>query len=80
MKHHVVLAVEEENLTLGSVQLPAKGFCKLHSRKSSTDNNYSGWLHFLAPEARVRRNPVFLVADSTVAAMTEPAFRRSTSE
>src|SRR4029077_18753745 len=46
MKHHVVLAVEQEDLALGSAQLAAKSFRELYSGKSATDNDHSDWLHF----------------------------------
>ncbi len=53
MKHHMVFTVEQKNLALGSAQLAAKSFCELYRRKSSTDDDHSHWLHFLAPTARV---------------------------
>jgi hypothetical protein len=49
MKDHVVLSVEEKNLTVGWAQLAAKSFCELNGRKSSTDDDHSDCLHFFAP-------------------------------
>jgi hypothetical protein len=51
MKDHMVLAVEEKNLALGTADLAAKSLCELYGGKASTDNDYSDWLHFLAPIA-----------------------------
>jgi hypothetical protein len=51
MKDHVVLAVEEENFTVGRAQLAAKSFCELNGRKPSADDDHSYWLHFFAPSA-----------------------------
>jgi hypothetical protein len=51
MKDHMVLAVEEENFALGTADLTAKGLCELYCGKASADNDYSDWLHFLAPIA-----------------------------
>jgi hypothetical protein len=41
MKDHVVLAIEEENFTLGWAQLAAKSFCELNGGKSSADDDHS---------------------------------------
>src|SRR6266481_4155191 len=62
MKHHVVLAVEQENLALGSGQLVAKSFRELYGRKSSTDDDHSDLLHFLAPNAGCNAMPAFFLA------------------
>jgi len=47
----MVLAVEEKNLARGTADLAAESLCELYSGKASTDNDYSEWLHFLAPIA-----------------------------
>jgi len=52
MKDHVVLAVEEKNLALGTADFASECLCELYSGKASTDNDYSDWLHFFAPVAR----------------------------
>jgi hypothetical protein len=49
MKDHMVLAVEEENLALGSAQFMAESFCELNGGKPSADDNDSSWLHLDAP-------------------------------
>jgi hypothetical protein len=41
MKDHMVLAVEEKNLALGTAGLAAKSLCELHGGKASSDNDYS---------------------------------------
>jgi len=41
MKDHVVLAIEEENFTVGWAQLAAKSFCELNGGKSSADDDHS---------------------------------------
>jgi hypothetical protein len=49
VKNHVVLAIEEENLTLGTLEVAAKSFSELYRGKSSSDNNYPDWLHWGTP-------------------------------
>lgn len=44
MKYHVVFAIEQQNLALGTAQLVAEGFCKLYGCKSSTNNDDSYFL------------------------------------
>jgi hypothetical protein len=51
MKYHVVFATEEKNVALGCAQLAAKSLCELYGGESSTDNDYSYWVHSLAPIA-----------------------------
>jgi hypothetical protein len=51
MKDHVILAIEEENLRVGSAELAAKSFCELYGGKSPADDDDSNWLHFFAPMA-----------------------------
>jgi len=59
MKHHMVLAVEQEDLAVGSGQLVAKSFRELYGGKSSTDDDHSDLLHFLAPNAGRNAKPAF---------------------
>jgi hypothetical protein len=51
MKYHVVFATEEKNLALGRAELAAKSLCELNGSEASTDNDYSYWVHLLAPIA-----------------------------
>lgn len=55
MKDHMVLAVEEKNLALGTADFASEGLCELYGGKASADNDYSDWLHFLAPIAWLTR-------------------------
>ena len=61
MKDHVVLAVEEENLGLGATDLAAKSPCELYCGKAPSNNDYSDWLHFLAPVVRAPWNCDFFM-------------------
>ena len=49
MKDHVVLAIEEENMALGSAHFVAKSFCELNGGKAATDDDHSSWVHLDAP-------------------------------
>jgi hypothetical protein len=49
VKNHVVLAIEEENLALGTPEVAANSFSELYRGKSSSDNNYPDWLHWGTP-------------------------------
>jgi hypothetical protein len=51
MKHHVVFPAEEKNVALGRAELAAKRLCELNGGEASTDNDYSYWVHLLAPNA-----------------------------
>jgi hypothetical protein len=51
MKYHVIFATEEKNLALGRAELAAKSLCELNGSEASTDNDYSYWVHLLAPIA-----------------------------
>jgi hypothetical protein len=51
MKYHVVFATEEKNVALGRAELAAKSLCELNGGEASTNNDYSYWVHLLAPIA-----------------------------
>jgi hypothetical protein len=51
MKYHVVFATEEKNVALGGAELAAKSLCELNGAETSTNNDYSYWVHLLAPIA-----------------------------
>ena len=51
MKHHVVFPAEEKNVALGRAELAAKSLCELYGGEASTNNDYSYWIHLLAPIA-----------------------------
>jgi hypothetical protein len=51
MKHHVVFTAEEKNVAPGCAELAAKSLCELNGGEASTDNDYSYWVHLLAPNA-----------------------------
>jgi hypothetical protein len=51
MKYHVVFPAEEKNVALRRAELAAKSPCELYGGEASTDNDYSYWVHFLAPIA-----------------------------
>jgi hypothetical protein len=51
MKDHVVLAVKEKDLALGTADTAAKSLCELYRGKASSDNDYSDLCHFVAPIA-----------------------------
>ena len=51
MKYHVVFPAEEKNVALRGVELSAKSLCELNGGEASADNDYSYWVHLLAPIA-----------------------------
>jgi hypothetical protein len=51
MKYHVVFPAEEKNGALRRAELAAKSLCELNGGEASTDNDYSYWVHLLAPIA-----------------------------
>ena len=51
MKYHVVFPAEEKNVALGRGELAAKSLCELYGGEASTNNDYSYWVHLLAPIA-----------------------------
>lgn len=51
MKYHVVFPAEEKNVALRLAELAAKSLCELYGGEASTDNDYSYWVHLLAPVA-----------------------------
>jgi len=51
MKYHVVFPAEEKNIALGRAEFAAKSLCELNGGEASTDNDYSYWVHLLAPIA-----------------------------
>jgi hypothetical protein len=51
MKYHVVFATEEKNFALGRAELAAKSLGELNGGEASADNDYSYWVHLLAPIA-----------------------------
>jgi len=53
MKYHVVFPAEEKNVALRRAELAAKSLCELNGGEASTDNDYSYWVHLLAPIARL---------------------------
>jgi hypothetical protein len=79
MKHHMVFAAEQKNLTLGIAQLSAKSFCELDCRKSSTNDDYPYRLHFIAPVDGLQRT-FFAPVGSSITTRTDTIFRRSSSE
>src|SRR5258708_34595766 len=59
MKYHVVFPAEEKNVALGRAELAAKSLCELNGGEASTDNDYSHWVHLLAPNACLDTNENF---------------------
>jgi hypothetical protein len=59
MKYHVVLTAEQKDFALGRGQFAAQSFCKLHRRKSSTDDDDSDWFHFFTPVPGCAEDPGF---------------------
>jgi hypothetical protein len=51
MKYHVVFPAEEKNVALRRAELAAKSLCELYGGEASTNNDYSYWVHLLAPIA-----------------------------
>jgi hypothetical protein len=51
MKYHMVFATEEKNVALRRAELAAKSLGELNGGEASTDNDYSYWVHLLAPIA-----------------------------
>jgi len=51
MKYHVVFPAEEKNVALRRAELGAKSLSELYGGEASTNNDYSYWVHLLAPIA-----------------------------
>jgi hypothetical protein len=51
MKYHVVFPAEEKNVALRRAEFAAKSLCELYGGEASTNNDYSYWVHLLAPIA-----------------------------
>jgi len=53
MKYHVVFPAEEKNVALRRAELAAKSLRELYGGEASTNDDYSYWIHLLAPLARL---------------------------
>jgi len=51
MKYHVVFPAEEKNVALRRSELAAKSLRELYGGEASANNDYSYWVHLLAPIA-----------------------------
>jgi hypothetical protein len=80
MKYHVVFPAEQKNVALRRAELAAKSLCELNGGEASTDNDYSNWVHLLAPIACLDTTENFAVLmGSSNECDAAGAFRRSGS-